>query len=687
MKAETFKTGILFVFLTIFASTATSASVSGTQLEHQPITVDFTGPAANESDSQPNPFLDYRIDVNFQAPSGTTYKVPGFFAGDGIGGGTGNTWRVRFTPDEAGEWTYNAVFMEGEHAAVSNSTDELNVVSLPEAEGVFNIQSADETAPGFLGKGRLLYKSEHYLQFKNGERWIKGGVDSPENFFGFAGFDNTVNQEGGVGEAQMINGLHHYTEHVADWQEGDPLFMSSSSGVDSKGLIGAINYLSDRGVNSMYFLLMNLGGDGRDTYPFIEATGTAEANTHYDISKLAQWNTAMLHMQRKGIAAHLVLGEQEEGNQLWLDEGELGIERKLFYREMVARFSHLNAIKWNLSEESRYGDAKHLAFGAELAALDWANHPVAVHSFVDHPEKAYNALLGKAPFTSTSIQFHAENADEFTESWRKKSADAGRPWVIDMDEVGPGNTGLTEDNADELRKSVLYPVYFSGGNIEWYFGHLAADIRTEDFRSREPMLNYMRYAREFMLAHLPFWEMEPADDLLSGGDANDQVFEKPGDTYSVYLNRGDNITSLNVVEGDYSLRWFNPRTGEFVAQAEQRSGDIVEIGVSPADASEDWVVLIKRERAEIESPDSEPETTSETDSDNNPQVDSEATDPTVENSEPDLGQANSADSGSAGLLFLLMMIFSVLAKTIAGFQALVRSAWLPLRAGHTRHRS
>ena len=56
---------------------------------------------------------------------------------------------------------------------------------------------------------------------------------------------------------------------------------------------------------------MNLGGDGRETYPFVGASGSAFDNTHYDVSKLRQWNTVLEHMQHKSIAAHMVLGEQE----------------------------------------------------------------------------------------------------------------------------------------------------------------------------------------------------------------------------------------------------------------------------------------------------------------------------------------------------------------------------------------
>ena len=46
-----------------------------------------------------------------------------------------------------------------------------------------------------------------------------------------------------------------------------------------------------------------------------------------------------------------------------------------------------------------------------------------------------------------------------------------------------------------MRRRALYDVYFSGGNIEWYLGYFplppGGDLRTEDFRTREEMWDYM----------------------------------------------------------------------------------------------------------------------------------------------------------------------------------------------------
>jgi hypothetical protein len=103
-------------------------------------------------------------------------------------------------------------------------------------------------------------------------------------------------------------------------------------------------------------------------------------------------------------------------------------------------------------------------------------------------------------------------------------------------------------------------------------------LKTEDFRKYEKHWRYMWYARKFIEENLPFWQMEPADELvvdegvvqIDAGDnetleASAEVLAKPGVVYAVYLPTADPSGTINLdrIEGVYSLRWYNPRTGEF----------------------------------------------------------------------------------------------------------------------------
>ena len=581
-----------------FAAFTTNGSViiSGTQQKWHPLTLSFSGPTASETDENPNPFLDYRLQVTLVSPAGKTFNIPGYFAGDGAGSGQGNLWQVRFHADEAGLWQFNTSFRQGIALAIQPDPDAGTPLAFDGATGSFWIEEQAETAPGFLRWGRLEYVNQHYFKFRDGGYWLKGGTNSPENFLGYAGFDNTFDQGGIVPDF-----LHRYEAHQADAHAEDPFFASADSGYDAQGIIGTLNYLGQVGVNTIYFLPMNLGGDGQDTYPFVEASGSHFDNTHYDISKLHQWNIVFDHAQRQGILLHIVLNETEEPNRLWLDQGELDVERKLFYREMIARFSYVLAIKWNLSEESVFSLAQINAFTDYIQSLDWANHPVTLHT-PSNLFDVYNALLGDPRFVVTSMQYDADRAGEYVETWRTLSAEQGYPWIIEMDENNPAGIGLTDNNADDLRKRILYDVYFSGGALEWYGGYhelpLGGDMRLENFRTREAMWNYMRFARQFMEAHLPFWQMVPVDTLLSGeADAygGGEVFALPGMIYAVYLPDASpsGILDLSQAEGTFNLRWFNPRTGQFVGELTTVNGNsLVDLGTPPQEPDEDWVVLL-----------------------------------------------------------------------------------------------
>jgi len=587
---------LILVSSMLLAGQPHAGTVSGSLQKWAPLTVDFTGPSANETDDSPNPFLDYRLSVQFTSPTGNTYNVPGFFAGDGQGGGAGDHWQVRFAGDEVGQWRYSARLRSGSDVAIDTSADAGSAVPLAESDGQFTITEHASDAPGFLRYGRLEYTGEHYLKFRDGPYWIKGGTDSPENFLGYAGIDGTVDHGGS-------NFLHDYITHRNDARADDPIFSNAESGADSLGITGALNYLHDQGVNSIYFLPMNLGGDGQETFPFVGGANTAFNKTHYDISKLYQWNLVLNHAQRRGIALNIQLSETEPGNERWLDNGQLGVERKLFFRELIARFGYLLAAKWNLGEENDFPVSELRAHADYLDQLDWTEKPIAVHTQINN-FRDYEELVGDALFSASSIQYDPPLADEFVETWRSRTNAAGRKWVIDMDE----NTGgVSDTNADTRRKQILYDVFFSGGHLEWYFGlsplPLGGDTTAGDFRKREATWQTMQYARKFMEAELPFWRMEPADELVSG-EANSfggaEVFAADNEIYAVYLPNASGNPSLDLrnASGSFSQRWFNPRNGQFEGQTTTiLGGQQVALGAAPSAGNDDWVVLVKSHNA------------------------------------------------------------------------------------------
>ena len=72
--------------------------------------------------------------------------------------------------------------------------------------------------------------------------------------------------------------------------------------------------------------------------------------------------------------------ETEAENEDWLDNGQLGTERRLFYRELIARFGHHPAIRWNLCEENDFSASRLDQFAAFITAIDSNESIISVHN-------------------------------------------------------------------------------------------------------------------------------------------------------------------------------------------------------------------------------------------------------------------------------------------------------------------
>lgn len=566
------------------------------------ITFAFEGPETSER-ANPNPFLDYRLTLTFtHDSSGVVYHVPGYYAADGMGSESssesGNIWRAHFTPDLEGLWTWKASFRQGPNIAIEKDDKFSEPVFFDGETGGFQVGATDKTGRDFRAKGRLEYVGEHYLRFKgNGEYFIKGGADSPENLLAYIDFDGPrpVHErlhEGRSGEAAE-SPLHTYEPHLTDWNEGDAVWQKSKG----KGLVGALNYLAGKGMNSVYFLTMNVEGDGNDVWPWTHQ----EERFRFDCSKLDQWEIVFSHMEKRGLLLHVVTQETE--NDQLLDSGENGLQRKLYYRELLARFGHHLGVVWNLGEENTNTDRQRMAFCQEFTEVDPYNHPVVVHTYPGQYDRVYTPLLGFHHFEGPSLQMgDMKGTHEETFKWIQKSSESGRPWVVNLDEIGPASTGVKPDKDDfwhdDVRHHALWGHLMAGGaGVEWYFGYQYDhnDLNCEDWRSRDHMWDLTRIALDFFQKNLPFSEMTSADHLVGNSDA--YVLAKPGHTYALYLPAGKTVSlDLRNGPGRYRLKWFNPRTGgplhDSVIETVVGGQPNVTIGNPPSDPEKDWVVIL-----------------------------------------------------------------------------------------------
>ena len=573
--------------------------VTGELKQWHDVVLTFDGPPASES-GDPNPFLNYRLNVVFTKAT-RTVTVPGYFAANGNAAETsaaaGNQWRVHFVPDETGEWTYRVSFRTGNDIAVD--PDPAAGRSLPPdgLSGKITIAPTDKSGRDHRALGTLRYVGEHYAQYAGSNQYfIQVGTQSPENFLAYWEFDDTVDHGGA--ENRLRDGLHRYEPHIRDWRDGDPTW----KGGKGKGIIGAMNYLAGKGMNTIYSLTMNIDGDGREIYPWTSYSERAR----YDVSKLAQWEIVFSHMDRLGL--QLMLITQEEENEQIL--GKMTTLRKLYYRELIARFAHHHAILWDLSEEMDrwryYTTADIQEICNYFKQLDPYRHPIQYVQWKGElvpDDKGYGRLLGFPNFDGTAMQHDPEFTHGATMKWVDASAKAGHKWLVGVIEINPTSTGVVPDSADywhdKVRKSSIWGNLMAGGSgTVFFFGYAYpnSDLDMEDWRSRDHFWDLQRYAHEFFTLYLPFHRMRHADGLTT--DPRDFVFASPGEIYAIYLPEGGiSELDLTAATGEFEVKWYDPRFGGALQDGSVRTvrgGALRSLGQAPREPDKDWTILVRR---------------------------------------------------------------------------------------------
>lgn len=623
------------------ASSGAGVEISGELRQWHKVTLTLDGPQAAEDASGPNPFRDYRLTVRFTHESGVPdYSVPGYFAADGNAAHTsatsGRKWRAHLSPDKPGRWDWRISFVRGADAAIDAAAagDGEPVVPGDGLSGSFQVAATNKASPDLRARGRLEYVGGHYLRFAGtGEHFLKLGTDSPETLLAYADFDGTTARKAAVP-------LHRYDAHVPDWASGDATWANGRG----KGLIGAINYLSGKGVNSLSFLTYNAGGDGDNVWPFV----SRDDKFHYDVSKLDQWQIVFDHAQRRGLHLHFKLQETENDDNYRgdyrdgrpaggldtsaaqgpervgasLDGGALGPERRLYLREIIARFGYGLALNWNLGEENTQSTAQQRAMAAHIRSLDPYGHPIVVHTHPHGHDQIYPLLLGEqSVLTGASLQNDWNVVHARTLQWLAQSRKAGRPWVVANDEQGDALSGVPPDpgyqgfdgrdsrgrvvqTIDDIRKMTLWGNLMAGGaGVEYYFGYFLPDndLVAENLRSRDRSWEFGRIALDFFRANdIPFWTMRDADALVgnAAGDNSRWCLAKAGEIYVVYLPAGGTATlDLSGAAGRFTLGWFDPRHGGALktgSVASVAAGGTVTLGEPPESPTQDWVVVARR---------------------------------------------------------------------------------------------
>ncbi len=602
---------LLLLLGVCLAQVSFSQKISGEQKRWHKISVTFDGPNTSET-ANPNPFSDFRLEVTFtHSASNRSYTVPGYFAACGNADdnscSSGNQWRAHFVPDDIGTWTWSASFKKGANVAINGGGSGGGFMD--GTKGSFAVAESDKSGRDFRSKnlGKLKYVGQHYLRHTgtnptspNGPWFLKAGADSPENALNYVDFDATPNFKNRLNKI----GNKSWQPHQRDYVASDASAYTWDGGKGTE-ILGMINYLSGQGANVVSFLTWNTGGDGGAVFPHIlkgsirdyEADGGNRNKQwgkmhkdRFDVSKLAQWENMMSYADKKGVYLHFKTMETENDN--FMDGNKFGRERKLYYRELIARFGHHLALNWNITEETTLPDNVVRSTAEYIKAVDPYDNHIVIHTYPGEQDQRYNPLLGnKSVLTGASIQTGKSKVHNDVKRWLEKSRNAGKRWVVANDEQGSASEGVRVSDK-QIRDDVLWGTLLAGGaGVEYYSGYTNddGDINGNDQRKRGNKYKEGGYALNFVNSYLqPFLiDMVSSDGVTS--DGNDYVFAKAGEVYAIYRpNGGSTGLSLPSGNGKYDVQWYNPRNGGNLSAKSKLGNNLV------APDRNDWVALITR---------------------------------------------------------------------------------------------
>jgi len=505
-----------------------------------------------------NPFLDIVLDCRFKSPSGKEYVAPGFYDGQ-------STWRVRFSPNETGLWSYETV------TNVKNSS----------------LQSADEfevTEPAEPVRGFVKTCPRKYwgLEYESGEPCFILG-DTMYNLFGvaFCGLDaesvlkRRAQQGFNLIRARLQVSPYHPPEGYSDWQT-------------------------------------------RSTWPW----GGSPQKPRFDQFNLEYFqvvDNVMRLAADLGIGFEMIMeawGFEYPFNQrdVFIPEYE-----ELWMRYLIARFDAFSSVYvWTLMNEYEYypdGDWRHnpeadlwaIRTGKYVKRIAPHGHPVAVHNGPHQPPFAHR--FSRAVGVIDLIMFQTWGTTGERDAWLAAGIEddiasslEGWEGSFIFAEYGyernpgfelriPGHRYM---NSERTRRGAWRGTFCGTGVIHGFENTWGPWWMPD--KDQEGM-KYLLILRDFFTRIVEFHRFKPEPEVIDQSVHYDPgtrplcMTTQDNDAFLIYFPVGGSV-SLNVprVSG-FEGSWFNPRTGKM----KDASGTVEEAKPRfKAPDEGDWVLALQR---------------------------------------------------------------------------------------------
>ena len=511
---------------------------------------------SNDHDySNPFDFTEIELRAVFTSPSGRQINFIGFYDGDGHGGQTGNTWKLRFMPDERGTWAYAYTWSDG----------------TPGGSGSFVVTDITNSK-----------NHGHVHVDPNHPRYLVHDDATPHYWWG------------------------------ANWI--DPSFYGPPY-KEGKQIIQYLDLLESYGHNG---LLIKIA-----LFPL------KDDKYSWDIKWINRAELLIREMAKRGIYAQVNFfdtwsrekntlkvntdGEQQVFN-VWKpgDEGP----KKNYIKTIIARFASFPNVYWEIGNEMEHSPNSGIDFvkQANSKYIPWIrqydpyNLPIGLSEgcwrtadidigFLHQPKTLFASPENKPVNKVKQYLKKIFNLTSSKDAW-------DRP-IIMNELVRGGISGplwkdstIRHDDNRVIYRKTFWLMFTLGGSGSSEATWL--NFNTPPNQAVMNVMNDQMYLRNF-IESLPvnINEMIPDNSFVISGPGSHKTRCKKGIVYVSYFHLPTNETmqkgtvKVNLPEGNYRIKWFNPRHGTYTPKKMVRSKRGA-VSIEHPEFFEDIVLLVRK---------------------------------------------------------------------------------------------
>jgi hypothetical protein len=460
-----------------------------------------------------NPFTDAKVEGNFGKAGHQPIFVRGFCDSE-----DGSVYRIRFMPNEPGEYTYQITFSEENFTQAQR--------------GAF--RATDGHRKGIVRVDpKYLW---HFVWEGTGQHYFYNGTTA---FYLMAWKDEHVIRAAIDRLSSLeVNRLRVLLTGRSSMYWGEPIVPS-----------GEFRPYLNAWVAARPFSIDNPGFD----------------YTRFNVEYFQKFERMLTYARSKDMVISVIM----DWNDSKVHPAALSEDEQRYYRYAAARLAAFANITWDLGDD--ISEYRSLAWSHEMGTRlveEWDSYH---HLGTDHPTDNTQQDRASAWFGFTSFQRWERPLHDWMLNQRKLQATTGRIIPQTDEEYGyedhypawtpnhPDQQSADADRRAAWEMSMAGTYQTTGetakeGTGVWPdTGGGWVDGRGDD---RMVMLRGYAHMVDFFTS-FDWWKTNPDDAMVTPGN---MCLADPGKTYAVYLPKGERVT-VQLAPGIYGAKWFNPRTG------------------------------------------------------------------------------------------------------------------------------